>query len=279
MWQELEDYYAQFIGDELWSVLLEWFVLGVVIYLIWRFLRETRGARVLKGVAVVLVIGVLGLGVLAKEMHLAQLEFYTENSLIALSVALLVVFQPELRRALMRIGATGLFWKSPSETGRTIRELVRCAQFCSRNRIGALIAVEREVALGGLIESGVRIDAAVSAELLNTIFCPATVLHDMGIVIQNNRIASASVQFPLADSDELDGFDASLGSRHRSAVGLSQESDAVIIVVSEKSGAISLALQGRLDRNLTPTELGARLSQLLTSPGAASAATAKAAVL
>ena len=137
--------------------------------------------------------------------------------------------------------------------------------------MGALVAVERDVAFGGILDAGVKVDAIISAELLNTVFYPSSVLHDMGVVIRDGRVAAASVQFPLADIEDIQGFDASLGSRHRAAVGLSQECDAVIMVVSEQTGTISLALAGKLQRGLTVESLRSRLGELLAGNGRRSA--------
>src|SRR5262249_2291879 len=134
------------------------------------------------------------------------------------------------------------------------------ATFCAKRKIGALIAIEREVGLGGIAETGTRINADLSADLLETIFFPNTPLHDLGVVISGGKIAYAGVQFPLAEEGTLE---RELGSRHRAAVGLSNESDAVIIVVSEETGDISIAERGVLVRKLTPDALRGLLAELL----------------
>ncbi len=137
---------------------------------------------------------------------------------------------------------------------------MEAAAFLSRRKIGALIAIEREVGLGGIAESGTRLNADISAPLLNTIFWPNSPLHDLGVVISNGRIMYAGVQFPLAESGELE---RELGSRHRAAVGMSQESDAVVLVISEETGDISVADRGQLLRKLTPESLRSLLAELL----------------
>src|SRR5205807_3106871 len=141
-----------------------------------------------------------------------------------------------------------------------IEALVECALFLSRRKIGALVAIEREVGLGGIAESGTRINADLSAAMLNTIFWPNSPLHDLGVIVSQGRIMYAGVQFPLAESGDLE---KELGSRHRAAVGMSQETDAVVLVVSEETGDISIAERGQLLRKLTPDTLRGLLGELL----------------
>jgi diadenylate cyclase len=176
------------------------------------------------------------------------------------AIAVIVVFQPELRRALMRLGETRLFRGWSNQLSEEIEQLVEAATFCSKRKIGALIAIEREVGLGGIADSGTRIGGELTAALLNTIFWPNSPLHDLGVVISQGKIAYAGVQFPLAEEGTLE---RELGSRHRAAVGLSNESDAVVIVVSEETGDVSIAERGILMRKLTPDALRGLLTELL----------------
>ena len=171
-----------------------------------------------------------------------------------------MVFQPELRRALMRLGETRLFRGFGQQVNEEIEALVESATFCSRRKVGALIAIERETGLGGIAESGTRLNAELSAELLNTIFWPNSPRHDLGVIISQGRVTYAGVQFPLAESGDLE---RELGSRHRAAVGMSQESDAVVLVVSEETGDVSIAERGQLIRKLTPEGLRGLLAELL----------------
>src|SRR5262249_1686136 len=156
------------------------------------------------------------------------------------------------RRALMRLGETRLFRSLANQVDEDIDAMVEAAAFLARRKIGALIAIEREVGLGGIAETGTRINADLSADLLNTIFWPNSPVADLGVVVSNGRIMYAGVQFPLAEVGDLD---RELGSRHRAAVGMSQESDAVVIVVSEQTGDISVADRGRLLRKQSPEQL------------------------
>jgi diadenylate cyclase len=164
----------------------------------------------------------------------------------------------------MRLGVARWLRPWARDVGEVVEHLVGAAEYFAKNKIGAIIAIEREVALGATIESGRRLDAELSADLLKTIFWPGSAMHDLGVVIQRGRVAAAACQFPLAESDELD---RTLGGRHRAAVGMSNDSDAVVLVVSEETGAISLAERGRLEHGLGLQELRRRLLTMLAVSG------------
>src|SRR3982751_2541097 len=207
-----------------WVVAIELLLIGLVVYWVLRFLRGTRGARMLKGIASVLIVLFLIISLFAETFRLTHIRFLYGQFLQFASIAVIVVFQPELRRALMRLGETRLFRSFGQQVNEEIEALVESATFCSRRKIGALIAIERETGLGGIAESGTRLNAELSAELLNTIFWPNSPLHDLGVIVSGGRVMYAGVQFPLAESG---GLEEELGSRHRAAVGMSHESDAV----------------------------------------------------
>jgi len=246
-----------------WKVTFELLLIAAFVYFAVRFLRGTRGARMLKGVGFVLVVLYLVVRLVAKQYQLERIEFLYGKFLLFVSFATIVVFQPEIRRALMRLGETQLFRRWSQQLNEDIDALVESASFLSRRKIGAVIAIERDVGLGGIAESGTRLNAALSAALLNTIFWPNSPLHDLGVIVSNGVIAYAGVQFPLAESGDLE---RELGSRHRAAVGMSQESDAVVLVVSEETGDISVADRGRLLRKLTPEGLRQVLTTALGRP-------------
>lgn len=239
---------------------VELLLIAVVVYLVIRFLRGTRGARMLRGTAVMLIGLYLVVRLVADKFDLQRVSFLYGVFLQFAFIAIIVVFAPELRRGLMRLGETRLFKSWSRDMTEHIDELVESAAYLSRRRIGALVAIEREVGLGGLVESGTRLNADISAALLNTIFWPNSPLHDLGVVISQGRIAYAGVQFPLAEFGEIE---RELGSRHRAAVGMSQESDAIVIIVSEQTGDISVAENGRLIRKLQPEALRDLLIKLL----------------
>lgn len=243
-----------------WRVTVEMLLIGLVVFYVVRFLRGTRGARLLKGIGFVLASLYLIVRFVATKFQLERIDFLYGKFLLFASFAVVVVFQPELRRALMRLGETRLFRGFSNQINEEIEALVEASTFLSRRKIGALIAIERDVGLGGIAESGTRVNADLTASLLNTIFWPNSPLHDLGVVISQGRVAYAGVQFPLAESGELE---RELGSRHRAAVGMSQESDAIVLVVSEETGDVSIAERGTLIRKLTPEGLRGLLAELL----------------
>ena len=243
-----------------WVVAIELLLIGLVVYWVLRFLRGTRGARMLKGIAFVLILLYLIVRIVGTQFGLDRIEFLYRQFLLFAAAACVVVFQPELRRALMRLGETRLFRGWSSQIDEEIEALVEAATFLSRRKIGALVAIEREVGLGGIAESGTRINADLTASLLESLFWPNSPLHDLGVIVSQGRIAYAGVQFPLAESGDLE---RELGSRHRAAVGLSQESDAVVLVVSEETGDVSIAERGQLIRKLTPDGLRGLMGELL----------------
>jgi diadenylate cyclase len=247
-----------------WRIAIELLLIGAVVVWVTRFLRGTRGARMLKGIAVILIALYLIVSLLGRTLQLVRIEWLYNQLVVLVSFIMVVVFQPELRRALMRLGETRLFRGLSQHEDEEVEAIVETAIFCSKRKIGALIAIERDVGLGGITESGTRINADLSAPLLNTIFFPNTELHDLGVVVSQGRVAYAGVQFPLAESGELE---RELGSRHRAAVGLSQESDAVVVVVSEETGDISIAERGHLNRKLSPEALREMLTKLLGRGG------------
>lgn len=248
---------------QVWQVLLEYTLIWVVVYLCFRFLRGTRGARVLKGVGMVILIATVVVSLLSgREGDFDRLKYLYGNSLFFVAIALLIVFQPELRRALVRLGEARIFTGRGQSVAPVIDELIKAVTYLARNKIGALIAIERDVGLSGIVEAGTPLDSKITAELLQTIFWPGSALHDMGVVIKEDRLIAAGVQFPLAEGDDVS---QELGSRHRAALGLSAEADCLVIVVSEETGTISLAERGELIRKLTPETLRSMLQRGMKS--------------
>ncbi len=254
--QTLIDYFQRVAHYDLWVVCIELFLIGLVVYWAVDFLEGTRGERLFRGVTYVLIAGVLILHLISARYRFERLEYLYKGFLVAVLVIAVAAFQPELRRALMRIGQTaggGFLSSSSRQVIRTVEEIVSAVTELAASKTGAIIVIERRVALGEFIETGVRLDAAVTAELLKTIFYPGTILHDMAVVIRGDRAIAAGVQLPLAEPGTVKGFE--LGSRHRAAVGITAGSDALCIVVSEETGIISLASDGSLTRNLTADDL------------------------
>lgn len=244
------------------EVLFEFAVIAAVVYLVWRFVRGTRAAGALRGILVVLLV-VLGLRLLAPTDAFERLSFLFDNLLGFAVVAAVIIFQPELRRAMSRIGESPLFRSEQTDVEPVVEALCSACGFLSKSKFGGLIAIERLSGLREYIEKGVELNAEVSPEILKSIFWPNSPLHDMGVVIRGKRVVAASVQFPLADAADIP--DPAMGTRHRAAIGLSRMTDAVVIVVSEETGAISLTERGRMLRWLSVDalreELKRRLSQ------------------
>jgi len=268
MWHNIQrsvEGYLERISAYGWATVgIELFVVGLVIYIILNFLQGTRGLRLLRGLILILATIFLVLRVMAGRLHLERINVLATPVLYAVFFGTLVVFQPELRRALMRIGEAHWLNRFISESDATVAKITAAVRYLASHKIGVLIANERQVSLNTVAESGVRLDAVITPELLKTIFWPATALHDLGTVIQEGRISAAGCQFPLTESGELD---PTLGSRHRAAVGLSEDCDAVVIVVSEETGVISIAVGGKLYRGFTPEALEKELRRLLNTEG------------
>ena len=240
------------VGDRPWITLIEMLLIGAVVYAALRFLQGTRGARLGRAVFILLAVSFAVVRLLAKRYELDRINELYPYFVTAIFLVSLVAFQTELRRMLLRLGEAGFFKYWSREAVEIIDPIVTAVERLSKKKVGALIAIERNIEVGGLVESGIALDATVSAELIDTIFWPGTPLHDLGMIIQQGRISAAGCQFPLAESGDVD---RALGSRHRAGLGMSQDSDAVVIIVSEETGTISVALQGRLRRALSPASL------------------------
>jgi diadenylate cyclase len=252
------DYFHRIARYEWWVVLVELFLIGLVIWWVVDFLEGTRGERLFRGVIFILVTGVLVLNLVVERMSFDRLQYLYRGFLIAVLIVAVAGFQPEIRRVLIQIGQPRIWAGTSHQLSRTVEELVTAVTELSAARIGAIVVIERQVALGEFIETGVRLDARATAELLKTIFYPGTPLHDMAVVVRGDRIVAASVQLPLAEAGSIAGAD--LGSRHRAAVGITVGSDAMCLVVSEETGAISVARDGALIRNVTESQVRSYLA-------------------
>ncbi len=217
-----------------------------VFYLFFQFLVRYRVFKLL----LVFVFFIL-LWVVAILLDLRALTWLLEQVWAISLFALVVIFQPELRRAFQSFGGRGIFFHRYSKT-KTVKKVIKAISYMAEKQIGALIVFERNIPVVNLSEGCIKLDALVSPELLITIFYPLTPLHDGAVIIRGNRITYASCVLPLAQGVELD---SKLGTRHRAALGITQNSDAIAVVVSEETGQISLAVGGKLYRNLTEEEL------------------------
>jgi len=241
----------------LFEVGFEVAVIGLFVYVIYRFLETTRGSGVLRGMAIVAILLTVSIKFVGDATEsLARLRFIYERLLSILTMLLIVVFQPELRQAMVRIGE--VVSRRQARRSDVVDEIDAAVQFLSRSQFGAIIVIERSMGLGSLVEGGVRLDAIVSSRLLQSIFYPNNPLHDLAVVIRADRVMAANVQLPLADVGVVPG---ELGSRHRAAVGVTVESDCLAVVVSEERGTIRTAERGKLSAPI-PRE---RFGQLLAS--------------
>lgn len=234
------------------------FIVAYVIYKLMNVIRGTRATTLIKGLAVVFVASLV-----AQALALQTVSWLLEQSTTVIFVALPIVFYPELRRALEQIGRGQFFAKfgssSKDQVQTVIDVVVKVAVTLSARRVGVLIAIERETGLQEFVETGILLDALISTELLANVFEPNSPLHDGAVIIRSERIMGAACFLPLTESS----LDSQLGTRHRAAVGLSEQTDALIIVVSEETGAISLAVGGQLRRYLTESRLTEQLQAYL----------------
>ena len=227
-----------------WKTLLEIAVLWFVIYQIMLFFEGTRAIQVVRGIAIILVAFFV-----FQRLGLTTLDWIFKNFFATSVIAVLIIFHPEIRTGLARLGQRHIFTAQlrDEELDSMLREISRAAEGLSRDKIGALIAIEKIDPLNTFAENGVMIDAKVSSELIQAVFTPNNPLHDGGMIIQNGRILSAGCFFPLAQNQDLSRI---FGTRHRAALGLSEETDALIIVVSEERRDISLVYHGKFYKDL-----------------------------
>jgi diadenylate cyclase len=241
-----------------WRSIVDIAFVTVILYQLLMLIKGTRAVQLLKGILVLLIISNI-----SEFFHLNTIGWLMDKAWQMLFIALPVVFQPELRRALEQIGRGRFFVRHPQAIGpealnQVTEELVRCTQVLSKNRIGALIAIERETGIQDYIETGIKIDGVVSSEFLVNIFIPNTPLHDGAVIIRGDRVAAAGCFLPLSENTNIQ---KELGTRHRAAIGLTEVSDALIIIASEETGAVSVALDGVLTRFLDEKALRELLSR------------------
>jgi diadenylate cyclase len=244
IWGQLWSTLSQFT----WRDAIDLIIVTFVIYKLLLLTRETRAAQVLKGLGIILVASSF-----SEWLRFPTINWILRQTINAGAIALVIVFQPELRRALEQIGRGKIFEKSlfiqqeEKDISWVIQELIRATQNLSKRKIGALIVIEQKTGISEVVESGVRIDGVVSSPLLENIFEPNTPLHDGAVIIREDRIIAASCFLTLTENPNLS---KQLGTRHRAALGISESSDAIVIIVSEETGIISMAQGGKLIRYL-----------------------------
>jgi diadenylate cyclase len=244
----------QFLQEH-WRDGVEILILWIGIYQLYRAFRATRGASILVGIVMILAI----VTSLAFLFQLKVIAWILTRAVLYGAFALVIIFQPELRSALAKLGSSKLFSFSKNQRLEFTSVLADSAIQLSKSRIGALFALEKEISLRDHQETGVTLDAEFSAELAQSIFYPKAALHDGGMILSQGRVAAAGCVFPVSHREMSD---RTLGLRHRAAIGLSEETDAVCIVVSEETGSISIAENGELTRNLTDGEFREMLENI-----------------
>jgi diadenylate cyclase len=263
MSQAITQFYSQFlevIHHLGWTEAIDVAVVALVLYQLLRLLRGTQGTQVLVGLILLAVIGAI-----ANQFNLVLLGWLFRNASFFIIIAVIIMFQPELRRALDQVGRLGRLGRlgrplggyNPGQYNQAISEAIRAAERLSSKRQGALIAFERSVGLEDYAATGVRINGEISAEMLQSIFYPNSPLHDGAVIVRGNKIIAAGCLLPLPEEGIVR---ERLGTRHRAAVGLSLASDALVMVVSEETGSISVIEEGKITRNLDGDGLRRRVS-------------------
>lgn len=256
-------FFSSYINIFKFNDLIDIAIITLVIYWLIKVVKETRAMQLLRGIIMLFVILQL-----SDWFNLNVVNFVLSKTIEVGLLALVIIFQPELRHALERVGTAGLgdilpFTNAESnneETLNTITEISDVCQSMSASRIGALIVIERKSRLNAVLQTGTALDSVVTKEILGNIFYPKTPLHDGAVVISGNRIKAASCVLPLTQNAALP---SELGTRHRAAIGMSEQSDAIVIVVSEETGKISIARKGMLTRNYDRESLHKTLQKLL----------------
>jgi diadenylate cyclase len=261
VWQTFHAYLDWTLSNLTPLSVIDILLVASIFYGLLYLVRGTQAVQLLRGTLLLVLVVVL----LTTVFQLTAFNWLIKSSLSALLVAIPVIFQPELRRALERLGRAGLLLtRPPSEaiTTRVITHISRAAKELAGQRHGALIVLEQETGLQDLADTGVKVDAIISSDLLETIFSPQTALHDGAIIVRENRVLAAACVLPLAANPPSDRH---LGTRHLAALGITEQTDAVAIVVSEETGIISVAHNGRMIRNLDEGRLARVLHTLYTS--------------
>ena len=260
MLDAIRDFFDTYLRGS-WTSLVDILLVAIVVYWIFILIRGTRAVRIVIGLSILYLVYLV-----AQALDLRLLSTLLQTGAVVGLFAVVVVFQPELRRALEQIGRFGSFNRifqssDVSAAERTAREISRAARLLAGSRHGALIVLERDTGLQDLAtDSGVPLHADLRAELLATIFYQGTALHDGAVIVSGEKIVAASVLLPLSQN-VLDS--ERYGTRHRAAIGISEQTDAIVIVVSEETGSISLVMRGRIERNLTEDQLRRRIFNLI----------------
>ncbi len=236
--------------------ILEIGILTALIYGMLYYIRGTRGTYILAGMIIILI----GLTMLSEWWNLEVINWLLANLWAILATAIIVMFQPELRRAFAQLGSTSFLSQKRTKRREAITEIVTAAVNMSKRHIGAIIVFERQIGMGSIVDDSIKLDVKLNSYLIESIFFPNSPLHDGAIIINDDKIIAAHSILPLSQNE---AFMPSMGTRHRAALGITEETDAVALIISEETGIISIACRGRMKRNIPPDRLARFLSGLL----------------
>jgi diadenylate cyclase len=241
-----------------WQDFLDVFLMSLIFYRLLLIIKGTKAVHMLIGLGFLLIASIL-----SRYFQLYTIDWLIQSFWAQVVLAIIIIFQPEIRRALAQMGETQFLHSFASaEELKSLEEIVRATISLSNRNIGALIAIERDTSLKYFVEMGIQLDAKVSKDILLSIFHPTSPIHDGAVVIKGNRIVAAGCFLPISMSSEIS---ASLGTRHRAALGLTEETDSVVIIVSEETGIISLAIDGKLETHIDMGTLRDILTNLFTT--------------
>ncbi len=250
---------VEFLRQFRWQDLVDIVLVSIILYRALLLIKGTRAAQMLIGLGILLVASIF-----SKQFQFYTIDWIVNSLWTQIVIVIIILFQPEIRKALAQMGESPFFKGFSSAEGlRSLEEIVKAAASTAYRGIGALIVIEREVSLKDYVEIGIPLDAKVSKELLLSIFHPSSPIHDGAVIIRGNRIVAAGCFLPIAIGTDVS---KSLGTRHRAAIGITEETDAVAIIISEETGNISIAVGGRLETNLDMGSLRDNLKKLFTSP-------------
>ncbi|MCF6093870.1 diadenylate cyclase CdaA [Microaerobacter geothermalis] len=237
---------VQYLGD-----VVDILIVTYIIYKFILFIRGTRAIQLLKGITVIVIVWLLSI-----YFQLNTLQWLMSQAFTYGVFAILIIFQPELRRALERLGRNRIFSLSShqedDEVEDIVHEIVKAVQYMEKRRIGALIVIERDTGINDYIETGIEINGKVSSELLINIFIPNTPLHDGAVILRKDAVMAASCYLPLSENPFIN---KELGTRHRAGIGITEVSDSLSVIVSEETGQVSIAKNGEMERNISDTQL------------------------
>ncbi len=239
----------------------EIFIIFILLYTILKIMQGTRGAGILRGLAFTLVIITIVILFIIKKLELYTVNWFIIEFLPVLIIPVIILFQPEFRRALIKLGHSPFFRMFVKSEIQVVKEILTAVTALSENKIGGLITIEREDGLDNYIEGGIKVNSNISSDLISTIFWPGTPLHDGAVIIQELKIAAAGCLFPLTENENIP---KTCGTRHRAGIGITEDTDAISIIVSEETGLISLAAGGDFKEDVTQDELSRVLEEMST---------------